>query len=258
MESPQAPFGKSLQMFLTLIFILGLGNIACSADPTPTSPITIPTLIPVTVAASTPTTAATSTVTRTPTITLTPTRTLTPQPSAKDTLLAAYNAALKKIQKYRVRVIYDVSRQDSPDRIIEVILPDRFRQIQDQDIRQIGNTYYWFEPFPRRGTLFGLLPWFERVHLPWYAQQFTQASTATSLGRSTIDGAQLVGFQSTVKLFGLNVSDPKGFGKEKEYPIKVWFSSTDGMPVRMEVGQPLVFINVYFDINGKIDEIGPP
>lgn len=248
---------KLFQLLYTFTFILGLGSIACSANPTPTPIVTIPTSIPATVAASTPTTAATPTITRTPTITLTPTRTPTPQPSAKVALLAAYNAVLAKIKTYRVKVIYDISRKDSPERIIEVILPDRFRQIQETDIRQIGNKVYFVES-GLRGTAPGLLPWFERVHLPWYAQQFAQAPEALSLGRSTIDGAQLVGYATTIKLKGTSVSDPKTFGKETEVVIKVWFSTADGAPTRMEVGNPIIYINQYYDFNAKIDEIGPP
>jgi len=242
-------------MILALAVSLG---VACSTPP----PTPAPTLAPptATVVPSTPTSAPTAiaTLAATPSPVRSPSPAFSPTPGPRENLLTAYDAALSKIKTYRAKVIYDISRQDSPERIIEVILPDRFRQIQDSEIRQIGGVIYFFEPVPSIAHSPTLLPFFQRVSLPWFRNQFAQATQTTALGRSVIDGVQLVGYQTNVKLVGQNASDPKTFGKEVDYPTKLWFSASNGFPVRVEIGQPLVILNVFYDINAKIDDIGPP
>jgi hypothetical protein len=233
--------------------------VACSAPvptPTPAPPTATATAVP-----STPTSLPSPTATSippTPTAVLSPTRGPSPTPGPKENLLAAYNTALSKIKAYRVKVILNPSRQDDPERIIEVILPDRFRQIQGSDVRQIGNRVYVQEPIQYSGTIANLLPQFERVSLPAYRDQISKASQASFIGRSVIDNVQVVGYQTTVKTVGMNASFPDTFGKISEEPMKIWFSAADGFPVRMEIGQPVNYIAIYYDFNGKIDQIGPP
>lgn len=219
-----------------------------------------PATVSLNVVQNTPTPPATATVAATATLTPspTPTRLVSPTPGAKDNLLSSFTAALSKIKAYRAKVILDIGRQDSPSRIIEVILPDRFHQIQDTDVRQIGGLVYFNEPFPFTANYGGIWYPFQRVHLPWYRDQIQQAKEVTLIGRSVIDGQQLVGYQTTVVLQNTNFSTRDTQPLFSEQPMKVWFSTQSGFPVRIEVGQPLQFINIFYDFNGKIDEIGPP
>jgi hypothetical protein len=252
---------KHIVKGMILALAVGFG-VACSPPP----PTPSPTLEPPTstVAPNTPASAPTPIATLIATLAATPSPVRSPSPAASSTpgprenLLAAYDAALAKIKTYRAKVILDMSRQDSPERIIEVILPDRFRQIQDTDIRQIGGVIYFFEPAPAVAHSPALLPIFQRVSLQLYRDQFAKAPQTTALGRSIIDGVQLVGYQTNVTLVGQNASDPKTFGQSVDYPTKLWFSASTGFPARIEIGQPLTILNVFYDINAKIDDIGPP
>lgn len=248
---------KVMARQVILAFAVGLA-VACSPSPTATPTPLPPTNTPL---PSTPTLAARPTATgiaQTPTALRSPSPAGSATPGPRENFLATYDAALAKIKTYRVKVVLDPSRQDDPERIMEVMLPDRFKQIQGSEIRQIGNTIYYFQPFPSVGHSTTLLPIFQRISLPWYRDQFAQAAQTTSLGRTVVDGVQLVGYQTSVKLVGLNASDPTTFMQIKEHPTKVWFSASNGFPVRIEVGQPLVFMDIFYDINAKIDEIGPP
>jgi|GEM_PF-1587439 len=219
-----------------------------------------PATVALNVVQNTPTPQPTATVAATATLTAspTPTRLVSPTPSAKDNLLSSFTAALGKIKAYRAKVILDISRQDSPYRVIDVILPDRFHQTIETDIRQIGGTVYFQEPFPYTANYGGIWYIFQRVHLPWYRDQIQQAKEVTLLGRSVIDGQQLVGYQTTIVLVNTNLSTRDTQPLFSEQPMKVWFSAQNGFPVRIEVGQPLQFINLFYDFNGKIDDIGPP
>lgn len=217
-----------------------------------------PVSVSLNVVQNTPTPSASATATTPPTAapSATATRLVSPTPGAKENLISALTAALSKIKAYRVKVIQDIAHQDAPERIIEV-MPNRFRQIQPNDVRQIGNRVYVPDPGITY-TLGGLWYAFERVYLPWLSYQIQQAKQVTLLGRSVVDGQQLVGYQTTIQVQNTNLSTPGAQLDYTDQPAKIWFSPQSGFPVRLDVGQPLQFINIYYDFNANIDEIGPP
>lgn len=248
-------------MNLKFVVIVGLSvlaafGVACSS-PTPI-PTPVPTLAPVVAtpvpATATPTILPTATqipsATRVPpTLTPTATPTQTPPPDPKNLLLAAMNLAIPKLKTYRVEMVEE-------GRDIEVVLPDRFRQVGWDPIVKIGGTYYSYDftgkPFTRPA---GNVSFFDRANLIWFRDQFTQTPKVSALGPATIGGVLCIGYGTT--FIAAQVSPPKSpdatpVVTQIAQPIKIWFGVQDGFPRRIEMGAPLPLTINFLDFNAQI------
>ncbi len=238
-----------------LIVLAALG-IACSS-PTPT-PTSVPTLAPVVATPAPPTATPTIPPTATqlpsatrvpPTLTPTATPTQTPPPDPKNLLLAAMNSAISKLKTYRVEMV-----EESRD--IEVVLPDRFRQVGWDPIVKIGGMYYSYD---FTGKVFtrpaGNVSFFDRANLVWFRDQFTQTPKVSALGPTMIGSTPCIGYGASFT--AAQVSPPKTPGAtpvvtQIPQPIKIWFGVQDGFPYRIEMGAPLPLTINFLDFNAQI------
>lgn len=241
-----------------LIILLG----ACASAPTPTpTPVptatAIPTATPVP-ATATPTVPPTATATATPTrvpptLTVTPTLTRTPTPSPRDLLVNAFTSAVQKIKTYTVRVIEE-------GRYIAVVLPDRYFQIESDQVMKVGPTVYFYDIQGQLVTRNLPTPYFDRVNLNNLRDQVLQIKQATTLPPATIDGVQCIGYQTTFTL--MRTEPPKTPGATPQVTtmnqtVNIWLSTKDGFPKQITLGAPTSLTMIFADINEKI-EITPP
>ncbi len=234
---------KILKRHALLIAGLSLMVGACtSPTPTPLPPVQ-QTAIPATAA-----TTARANATGTATLALSPT------PSPKDVFLASFNNALSKIKTYRVRV-------PEEGRLIEVVLPDRFHQLETDDVVMIGPTY-WQNTFgDKKPQTPGRVPFLDRVNLLWLRDQFANANQMKFLGPSVIDGIQTIGYSTEFDV--IRVIPPRTPGPTPQIIsmppqiVKIWFNTTDGLPRRVEYGLPTTATVNFYDFNAKI-EVNPP
>lgn len=162
-----------------------------------------------------------------------------PVTDAKQNLLATLQTALSKIKTYRVQV-------PSEFRLIEVVLPDRFHQLETWDTIWIGNKLYRRIELDWVRAEVTSVPFFDKANIGWYAAQFAQSPTVTFLGPSTLETLPAVSYQSTVVV------------GEKTEPVKIWFDTVLGVPLRVDVGVPGASSTIlFYDFNAEI-KIDPP
>ncbi len=234
---------KYVSAIAGLIAFMGT-TVACSSPTlTPTlAPTAMPTATPL---PGTPPPAPATTSVRTPTAVYTLT------PAAKDLTLAALSSAINKIKTYRVKV-------PEEGRVIEVVLPDRYHQVEPDEIFRIGALYIDMT-VDRRDTI-GSVPYMDRVNLLWFRDQVSKSAQSAFLGPATIDGVQCIGYSSVLPL--VRIIPPKTPGNTPELSqlsetVKIWFGTTDGFPRRIEYGPPISVTVNFYDYNASI-EINPP
>lgn len=244
--------GNCLKKHVTVVAGLVLVLSATTACSTPTpSPVPI---VPSTATQTSASPAPSSPIVSTPTVasaaTATPPKSPTPGP--KDALLAALNTAIGKAKTYRVRV-------PEEGRFIEVILPDRFHQIEPDGAYLIGQTYYQDSLLTKRQVT--SIPYLDRVSLLWLKGQIGSSAQTKFLGPSVIDGAQTIGYSTEFPV--VRISPPGTPGATPvilQMPpqiVKVWFNTTDGLPKRVELGAPNSVSANFYDYNVNI-VINPP
>lgn len=178
-----------------------------------------------------------------------PTPTLSPTPNIKDALLAAFSTALGKVKTYRVKVAAE-------QRLIEVVLPDRFHQLESANWFMIGTTLYRSkeEDVPNTGQVRliwskqevpGSVSFFDKVNLAWYPGQIAHSPQSTLLDPRTIDDTPCVGYLTSIPL------------DKKPVPAKIWFATQDGLPRQIELGESGEVVIVFYDWNAPI-EINAP
>lgn len=230
--------------------LLGIASACSPATPEPTAtPLPAATISPSPIIRATP-----SASTSAPTLAQAtrPLQTATPAP--KDLLLTALNGALAKIKTYRVTV-------PEEGRLMEIVLPDRVRQLANEPITKIASTYWQFAANgEQRAQQVGPVAFMDRANLLWLRDQISKSTSSASLGAATLDGAQNIGYSITLPL--VRIGPPKTPGGAPETTqfseiVKVWFGVTDGFPHRVEYGAPISVTVNFFDYNSNI-EINPP
>jgi hypothetical protein len=185
----------------------------------------------------------------------------TATPSAKDMLSAALASAVSKLKTYRVIEVQD-------GRKIEVIMPDRFMAWEPYPpIVKIGGTIWMY----RNGMVVTYnqlsVPYFDIADIAWIKQEMSKAPQVVLLGPTAVDISPVakdkvpsVGYSASI-LF-VRVSPPKTPGgtpvaTKLDQPVKIYFSASDGFPVRVELGAPNPQTIIFYDHNQKIDPIEP-
>lgn len=228
-----------------IVLTLSIGGCSTPATPTSTSVPTAASVIPTTLAAAPSAT----------TVAVTPTKalpTLSPTPAAKDLLLAALNGSLPKLKTYRARVPQE-------GRLVEVVLPDRFHQIENEEIVKIGPTL--MQPGVLRMNVQNVpaYPPFDRLNPIWFRDQIQTAPRGTVLGPTTVDGAPTIGYSVDLPYTKITPSKTPGATPEivtLYLTAKIWVATIDGFPRRIEYGAPIAVSVTLFDFNAQI-EVSP-
>ncbi|MBI5303026.1 MAG: hypothetical protein HY868_12890 [Chloroflexi bacterium] len=247
-----------LRSAVLILLTLVLG--ACGPEPTPT-PVPTATSIPTaTLVPGTPTPTSTPTLTPTvtttrvpPTPTATPTPTFTPTPNPRDLLVNAFSSAVQKTKTYMVRVVEE-------GRLIAVVLPDRFLQLESDYFLRIGATTYFYDPAGKLVARNAPAPFFDRVDLRILRDHVLQIKQATALPPTTIDGVPCIGYQTTFAVSRPEL--PKTPGPTPQMvtvnqPVKIWISTKDGFPKQINLGDPTPLTLIFSDFNDQFEIVAP-